>query len=208
VGDLLKTETIGLSLFFAVPGLIIIYIRGQFVPNRRQSLADSSLNYITLSLVYQAIVFSITDASVGTRYAPWLNNLAWPGLLFLGPAILGGVIGLNARQGWTRWLLAKLKINTSHPIDTAWDWRFSGCETCWVLATLKDGTKWAGYLGDGSFMSTDADERDLYLDHVYEIGSDYMWTPKGSGVWIASGELQSIEFWSTKVDTHDEDFQN
>lgn len=201
---LLKLETIGLALFFAVPGLIIVYVRGQFVPNRRPSLADSSLNYLTLALVYQAIVFPITHAIIAAHVVPWLNYLEWLGLLFIGPAILGGVIGLNARQGWTRSLLAKLKINTSHPIDSAWDWRFSGCETCWVLAVLKDGTKWAGYLGDGSFMSTDADERDLYIDRVYEIGSENVWTAKGSGVWIATGELQSLEFWPTKEEAHDE----
>ena len=195
---LLTPEKVGLALIFAVPGLIILYVRGQFVANKRPSLADASLSYLTLSLAYQAIVFPVTQSIVAAKTALWLNTLQWFALLFIGPALLGGLIGLNARQGWTRSLLATLKVNTSHPIDAAWDWKFTACDTCWVLAVLKDGTKWAGYLGAGSFLSSDPGERDLYIEQVYSIDDKDQWTAKGSGVWIASGELQSIEFWPTQ----------
>jgi hypothetical protein len=39
-------------------------------------------------------------------------------------------------------------------------------------------------------------ERDIYIGEVYlrDPGTG-AWTPKGSGVWIAHGEIQSLEFW-------------
>jgi hypothetical protein len=65
-----------------------------------------------------------------------------------------------------------------------------------VHVKLKDGTKWAGHLGQGSFSSTDPSERDLYIEDVYLTGKDdKKWTKRGSGVWIAHGEIQTIEFW-------------
>jgi hypothetical protein len=63
------------------------------------------------------------------------------------------------------------------------------------MAVLKDGTKWIGYLGPNSFTSTDAEERDIYIEHVYNLGDDDVWTPRGSSVLIAHGEIQSLEFW-------------
>ena len=111
------------------------------------------------------------------------------------PAGLGLLLGLDAQRAWTRNILKKRGVHLSHPIDAAWDWRL-GQEECWVHVKLKDGTKWAGHLGQGSFSSTDPTERDLYIEDVYDTGQDDAnWTPRGTGLWIAHGEIQSIEFW-------------
>ena len=120
-------------------------------------------------------------------------------LLFVLPALLGTLLGLNVRKGWTKRFLNKAKINTIHSVNTAWDWRFGDCKECWVLAVLKDGTKWAGYLGIQSFMSSDPAERDIFIERVYEIDNETdVWTPRTSSVWIAHAEIQSLEFWPTQ----------
>lgn len=105
-------------------------------------------------------------------------------------------MGLNIRKGWTKKLLMKARINTIHPVNAAWDWRFGDCPSCYVLAVLKDGTKWAGYLGSQSFMSSDPSKRDIFIEKVYEIDRETdVWTARRSSVWIAHGEIQALEFW-------------
>ena len=68
--------------------------------------------------------------------------------------------------------------------------------TQWVLVTLKDGTRFAGYCGPESFMSSDPTERDMYIEQIYDLDSDDNWVNVGKKeVLIASGEIQTIEFW-------------
>jgi hypothetical protein len=203
MGDLLTTAKLGLILQFVVPGLIILFVRNQFISNKRPALNEAALNYVVLSLAYQGLVLPITSVLATAPKGALSSPLAWAFLLFVGPGALGLLVGLNARQGWTRKLLGRIGLNVSHPVDSAWDWRFAACDECWVLAVLKDGTKWAGHLGGGSFMSTDRAERDLYIEHVYDLESDNRWSAKGSSVWIAHGELQTLEFWPIMKDADD-----
>lgn len=193
--QLLTPQNFSLILQLVVPGFVIAYVRNQLVANRRLPLSEAIVGYIALSFVYQALAFPL---------ATWLKSLPLPDMgralaellvSIVLPAVLGLVIGLNARLGWTRKAFGKLRINLNHPVNTAWDWRFGGKEECWVLAVLKDGTKWAGHLGPESFISTDPGERDIYIQAVYSIDRRNKWTPKGSGVWLAQGDVQSLEFW-------------
>jgi hypothetical protein len=203
---LLTREQLGIALFFVVPGLVMLRARGLFVNNRRQPLGDVVLSYVALSLFYQACIFPFSQMAEKLAGAWWV--LAWVFGLFGVPAVIGFLLGLDAREGWSRKFIARfLNVNLGHPVDTAWDWRFAGCDECWVQAVLKDGTKWAGHLGGGSFMSTDPAERDLYIENVYSVGRGNVWKPKGSGVWLSSGEIRSIEFWPLKKEGDDDEGQ-
>lgn len=68
-------------------------------------------------------------------------------------------------------------------------------EESWVLVVLKDGTKFAGLSGSSSFMSSDPNERDFYLQQIYEIAPDKTWHATESSLLICSGEIRTIEFW-------------
>ena len=69
-------------------------------------------------------------------------------------------------------------------------------EQQWVLVTLKDGTRFAGFCGEESFMSSDPGERDIYIQWTYDIDDHNNWSSRGeSGVLIAAGEVQTTEFW-------------
>ncbi len=190
---LLSKEQLGLFLFFVVPGLIILRARGLFVNNRGRPLTDIMMSYVVLSLIYQACIFPATQWAANLQ-GTW-GWVIWIFGLFVIPAAVGFLFGLSGRSQWLRNPLALLGINVGHPIDAAWDYRFAGCEPCWVHIVLKDGTKWAGHLGEGSFISTDPSERDLYLDGVHRVGEDEVWSRAGSSLWLAHGEIQSIEFW-------------
>lgn len=188
-------EKLRLFLLFAVPGIVALYVRSQFLTGRMLPIAEGIIAYVTLSLIYQAAIVSIFGLFNRGLFAGWMA-LAWPVLLFVFPAIIGALLGLNIRKSWTKRLIAKLRINTAHPVNAAWDWRFVDSKSCWVLVVLKDGTEWAGYLGTQSFMSSDPAERDIFIEKVYEIDSKTdVWTARTSSVWIAHSEIQSIEFW-------------
>lgn len=191
---LLDVTKLQLFLVFAVPGIVALYVRAQFLTGRMPPVAEGVIAYIILSLIYHALAYPIAAPLYSRPSSGWMMA-GWFLLLFVGPATLGFLLGLNVRKGWTKKLLSKVHLNTIHPVNSAWDWRFGECEECWVLVVLKNGTRWAGYLGQKSFMSSDPVERDIYIQQVYEIGEENKWTPRTSGVWIAHGEIQTLEFW-------------
>ncbi|MCY4531320.1 MAG: DUF6338 family protein [Gammaproteobacteria bacterium] len=60
----------------------------------------------------------------------------------------------------------------------------------------QDGTRFAGYCGSESFMSSDPTGRDIYIERIYDLIDDNVWSPRGeNGVLITAGEVQTIEFW-------------
>ena len=193
--DFFKPENIKLLSQIVLPGFVIAYVRGQLLCNRRLELKDAIIGYIALSVFYQALLAPLAVGLHQPNLGPIAASFVSLGVSMVLPAFLGLWLGLDGRFGWTRWILYRIKIHISHPVNTAWDWRFSACEECWVMVVLKDTTKWVGYLSPGSFTSTDSAERDIFIEHVYNLEDDNSWTPKGSSVWIAHGEIQSLEFW-------------
>ncbi|MEP5732209.1 MAG: DUF6338 family protein [Sulfitobacter sp.] len=194
--DFTNPQSIYLVLALVVPGLIITYVRAQFITGRLQNHADAILSYFALSSVYGAIVFPIlewlsrdmSDEPIGMGY--------WFGLIFVGPVIFGAVLGLISQTGILRSLLHKIGISPVHTMPTAWDWKFGALKENLVIVTLKDDTRFAGYCGRGSFMSSDPTERDIYVEKIYAWGEDNSWNDTGEhGLWVASGEIRSIEFF-------------
>ena len=61
MSELLTPEKMGLFLMFSVPGIIILYIRAQFITGRMPPIAEGAISYLTLSLIYQAVAYPITS---------------------------------------------------------------------------------------------------------------------------------------------------
>lgn len=203
--ELLKPETLVLFLVFAVPGIVAMYVRAQFLTGRLPPVGEAMIAYVTLSLIYHALAYPVAHPLYRAPLTSGSAAALWFVLLFLGPALFGLLLGLNVRMGWTNALLSRTGLQTVHPVDCAWDWHFGKCEEGWILATLKDGTKWAGHMGPNSFMSSNPAERDIFIEKVYEIVEEGTpWVPRVSSVWIAQGELQSLEFWPISVGERNE----
>jgi hypothetical protein len=205
MSNALNPDTLTLFLLFAVPGIVTLYVRAQFLTGRLPPVAEGLVGYITLSLIFHAIAYPLAYPLYTVGLPAGRHLLGWFGLLFVGPALFGLLLGLNVRKRWTTSILDKLGLHVVHPLDTAWDRHFSDCRPCWVMAVLKDGTQWAGYLGPHSFASSDPAERDIYIQNVYEVGRDgEPWVPRASSVWIAHGEIQTLEFWPLVEDVNDD----
>lgn len=190
-------EQLSLVLGFLVPGLVALYVRSQFLTGRMQAQKDGLLAYFALSVVWWgALLPAVNWAAVkspGLLERPGV----WLLLTFGGPAILGAILGLNASKGWTRGLLGRLGLQLVHVMPTAWDWKFEGMPASWVLVVLKDGTKFAGFCGSDSFISSDPQERDMYIQRIYNLDENERWIDQGDkGLLIRGSEIRTIEFWS------------
>lgn len=189
---LLSLNSLYLILVFIVPGFIALSVRSQFITGRIPSENKASLlSYLTISVVYGALVLPFVDPELMGK-----SRLTWFVLVFFGPILLGLLLGLNIQKDLVRRLLNRFGLYPVHAIPTAWDWKFNGMTEQWVLVTLKDGTRFAGFYGEESFTSSSPDERDMYLQWVYDINDDGTLSPPDGekGVLIAAGEIRTIEF--------------
>lgn len=190
IGDLHQTLT------YIVPGLIIVFIRMQFLTGRIPKQSESILSYFTLSAIYLALALPAYDWINANQTDPTLKSMAWFALIFITPAAIGLLLGINAQTGFTRHIARRIKLNPVHALPSAWDWTFSNGNQRWVLVTLKDGTRFAGYCGNNSFFSSDPLERDILIEKVYDLDDDDTWLDVGpKSVLIASSEIQTVEFW-------------
>lgn len=109
---------------------------------------------------------------------------------------MGVLLGYITRTEAIRRVLNYFGINPVHAVPTAWDWKFGNMKEKLVIVTLKDETKFAGYCGRGSFMSSDPSERDLFIEKIYGWGDENQWINNGDhGLWIAADEIRTIEFF-------------
>lgn len=188
-------DTVYLVLTFLVPGLVATFVRAQFITGRVPSHAEAALTYLTLSLIYYALALPIVGHSIPNQISESITTFAWVVLIFVGPALFGLLLGLNAQKEWLRKILRRMGLYPVHVVPAAWDWKFGNMKEEWVLVVLKNGTRWAGFCGQASFTSSDPKERDVYVEKVYELDKDDLWQPRESSVLITAGEISTIEFW-------------
>ncbi len=205
MAKLLSLNSLYLILVFIVPGFIALSVRSQFVTGRTSSDNKTALlSYLAISVIYGALVLPLVDPAL-IRESAW----TWFGLVFVGPIVLGVLLGINIQKDLVRRLLNRCGLYPVHAIPTAWDWKFSGMTEQWVLVTLKDGTRFAGFYGAQSFTSSSPDERDMYIQWVYDIHEDGTLSPPDNerGVLISAGEIRTIEFRlnSPQEETHEQE---
>ena len=191
-----SVEQLSLILSFLVPGLVVLYVRSQFLTGRMQAHKDALLSYFALSVMWWGLSLPVVSWALGSL--PLTSER--PGLWFLltlgGPAVFGTLLGVNASKGWTRRLLGRFGLRLIHVMPTAWDWKFEGMPASWVLVTLKDGTRFAGFCGSDSFISSDPQERDMYIQRIYSLDAEERWVDQGDkGLLVRGSEIRSIEFW-------------
>jgi hypothetical protein len=178
--DLRSIDNLYLVLAFIVPGLVIYFVRAKFITGRKPSHTENLLSYLVLSLVYYGLTLSIIQQALAVR-EPWIARAAiWIALTIVGPAVFGAVIGILAQKQYGTRLAERLNIILVHVIPAAWDWRFSTLPRggLFLLVTLSSGQTVAGFFGRNSFASSDAAERDLYVEEEYDLKEDGKWTPR------------------------------
>ncbi len=194
--DYLEPKNIYFLLAVIVPGLVITYTRSQFITGRLQKHSEALLSYVALSAIYGALAVPFADFLLPLSGTGSVSPFWWFALIFLAPAVIGVLLGISSRTEIFRKVIHKLGINPVHVMPTAWDWKFGAMKDQLVIVTLKDDTKFAGYCGRNSFMSSDAGERDIYIEKIYAWGENNSWNDAGEhGLLVSAGEIRTIEFF-------------
>lgn len=187
-----------LIFLFIVPGLIIVYVRSQFISGRSPTSTENALGYFALSILYYAFTLPILEWALNLSGPRITRAVVWIGLTIIGPAVFGLLLGAWAQKEWGSWIADKVGLSTIHVIPAAWDWRFSKTPRggMFVMVTLTSGASVAGFFGPKSFASSDADERDFYMEEEYDV-DDGKWSPRAAkvGILIPVKEIRYIEFW-------------
>jgi hypothetical protein len=168
--------------------------------------AEIFIRYLSLSTLNIALFSFLLYERLSEPQRAASKSWMWFIVIFVTPAVCGLIAGYWQRHElWTRLrrkypslgrLVRRIGIKFPHPIGTAWDWRLGKIDECWVIVCLRDGTQWAGFFGENSFVSSEAAQRDIYLQTVYVIDEDSKpWRPSDSSVWLAGGEITSIQFF-------------
>ncbi|TGP50427.1 hypothetical protein EN873_25000 [bacterium M00.F.Ca.ET.230.01.1.1] len=190
VEDLSKVAS-GLALL--LPGLLILYVRAQFLTGRTPSHTEALLSYVVVTVIYYAAVLPLF-AFVVHKDAYWLALwFGWASLLVLLPLLLGLLLGIGHQKDWYSKICERLGWEVVHSMPTAWDWKFAQRTEHWLVITLKDGTVFHGFYGLKSFASSD-DERDIYVEQTFNRNRAGNWIPTPNGLWVQAAEVSTIEF--------------
>lgn len=196
------TDGLFLALTFIVPGFVLYIVREQFVTGRERQGEWQLVRCLTYSAVNYAVFAAPIYWLLSAEVALWWKAGAWTFVILIGPVVLGLIAGIAVQKDAFRRLLRWVGLNPVHAVPTAWDWKWGRMASGeWVLATLKDGTQFAGFCGANSFISSDPKERDVYIQQVFEIGENDQWIQSERAVLIAPGEVRTIEFWPAKPET-------
>jgi hypothetical protein len=198
MSGLVNIDTVYIAIFFLVPGYIFLTFRNQFVAGQDRLGTEQLLAFITYSALNLALFGWILFA-IPRRAEDWVVVLTWVFVLLIGPAVLGFVSGMWTQKEWGGRLYEFFGLSLVHPTARSWDWVFHRVDPCFVLVTLKDGSQCAGYwgvnaAGTQSFASSDPKERDLYISQVFEISDEGPWRPTPKSIFIAAGEIRTVEF--------------
>ncbi len=182
-------------LVFFVPGTIILFVRSRLTTGRLPHPSERFLSYLMVSAIYLALTLPFID------YQPELglsNISSWKWILWL--FAIPFIVGLFLARSWSivRILSGKIGFKLIHPIPTAWDWKFGNADDQWVFVSLTDGSQVAVYLGEESFISSDPEERDIYIQKVYEVDpqtNKWKEAADTKGILITPGQVKTVEFW-------------
>ena len=196
------SSTLVLFIAAVVPGVIIVFVRSQFVKGSILPYPSGFLSYLTVSTVYWLVllvlIFPMGKLILDYTEAHFLitpvNEIKALVCVVIVPILVGLIAGWVATEGYVYKILYFLKLNPFHPTPTAWEWCFSESVEQFVLITLKNGVQFGGMLDSDSFASSDIENQDIYISEVYKIDNQNNWIPQGRGVFLSSGEVSSVEF--------------
>lgn len=173
-----SVEAMLLALAFLAPGYVVDKVRSWFLVRRQRDGAWAWLHFLTLSGLNLALLSPFVQylLTSGTSYSPLYKIGGWVLVLFVVPAFIGLALGILARSRWWPNLLRKCGIRITSPLPGACDHAFLATRDAhWVIARLKGGVIVRGLFGENSMAGSQAGQRDLFVEKVYEEDAGGSW---------------------------------
>ncbi len=187
-----------LSIF--VPGFIYNGMLRQFVPLHESTIKETiflklltatAFNYAFCAPIIYFFLFRQDIFPISVRLGAWFV------VIFIAPIIFAIIRAKSIQSSKPSWIFGRLGLRIIDPIPTGWDWIFSRVARVYVLITLTDGTEIAGLLGEGSFVSSDPEKKDIFIEKVYTVpndGTPWVEVPGSLGMLVDGGQIAYIEF--------------
>lgn len=192
MADIPSAQEISRLTGLLMPGIIILWIRARFRDVVLPSLSEKFANYISISIVYNALAMPIFHYKGFVDLPSWLWHFL---LIFVLPLICGYIIVFfdNSERFYS--FCSKLGLNPVHHTPTAWDRTFRGRGPAYVIVHLIDGSEVAGAWIKNSFASSAANDRDIFIAQIWknELGGWKVVEPTRS-ILICGGSIRMIEF--------------
>lgn len=200
-------------LTLLLPGYIIRSVIVFLTPRRQKELQHLAifrlLMYGGVNLVFAMILLGERVSSalegVGFSEANFASSVryvlgpdvfwVWVFIVFCSPVGLSVLWALVLRSELHRKAAHRLGFRPELDDPSAWDYRLSRIEQpTYVIVTLADDIVIYGVFGSGSYASSVAEERDLYLQQVLAEG--FQPVEPISGMWISASDIKRVEiFW-------------
>ena len=183
-----------LAAVLVTPGYIILFMISRFTTGRCSfsvSIAVSSVYYVSMWALFHW--GSVNDIAQRIRIieVDWMTTV----VVILIPAVIGIIIGLGVQKEWLYRLLRKIKLSPVHGIPSAWDWKFMESKRQWITVHLKEGKNIIAEYNKDCFVSTDPNERDMYLDNVYKwVDGKPEKDERVEGILLKGDSIEKIEF--------------
>ncbi len=194
-----SSEVVFFTAAFLVPGFDWSAVLAMRVPARMGSPQIRFLESLTLSCINHGLWSWVLFPVFKTGYLdqhPYLSGLFLFGITYVSPVILGLLSGMLQQKDAVARFLRWLGLRTAHATPRAWDRHFARSEPCWVLVTLKDGSRVYGLFHRRSFAASDPEHRDLFLEAHFHPTDGGQWAPveDSGGVLIMAEEIAVVEF--------------
>ena len=183
------------------PGYVILFMLSRFTTGRPAFPAS-----LAVSSVYYVVVWAFLGWGSAIDVAQRIRCLSidWSavGIVVALPIAIGIIVGLGIQKEWLYWLLRKVRLEPVHGIPSAWDWKFMRAEQQWITVHLKDNTEIVAEYNTDCFVSTDPNERDLYLSNVYEWvegKEEPVQDERIDGLLLKADSIDRIEFHEGKT---------
>ena len=190
-------NAVAYTFLYIVPGFITSEVISALMPTKKYSEGEKAIQAIGYSVLNLAVwrwLFLLLQQYFGepTPFF-WLINTA---LIFATGGITGAVIGVLRAKNTVRRLFEHFNINYSHPIPTAWDYKFSDGKSYWVEVFLSNDKVIRGLYSGRSFASSDDEHRDIFIEYLYEKRDDaWVRVERTAGVLISPDEVRYIKFF-------------
>jgi len=194
MAGLSNIDAIYIALVFVVPGFIFLTFRNQFVPGQDRLGVDQILSFLTYSAINFALFGWAIYLAIAYQAAPYIRVTIWFLTLVAIPAGLGLFCGICAQREIVGRIYRFFGYAAVHPTPHAWERAFFNSPPAWVFITLKSGMQFAGFWGGESFASSDTKERDLFITEMFEFEDDQPWRRTGKSLFVAAGEISTVEF--------------